>query len=64
MDFTEGNCSEVRFIALVVEQLGVETLSLKEQTPHFDFLGVDKYVYLDNKLNVDFGPQWRLGLLI
>ena len=54
IDFTEENYLEVRFIPLVVEELDIKTLSLKEQNPHVDFLGIEKYLFLDGKLDVDF----------
>ena len=45
VDFTENNCSKVRFIALAIEQMSIKILSLEEKNPHDDFLGVDKYLF-------------------
>ena len=55
IDFTEENYLKVKFIPLIIEELGVKTLSLEEKSPHVDFSWVDKYLLLDGKLDVDFG---------
>ena len=34
-----------------------QKLSLKEQNPHIDFLGIDKYLFLNGKLDVDLSPS-------
>ena len=57
VDFTEDNCSNVRFITLAIEQMGIKILSLEEKNPHVDFLGVDKYLFLDYKFDIDLVPS-------
>ena len=37
--------------------MGVKTLSLEEQNPHVDFLGVNKYIFPDDKFDIHFGPS-------
>jgi len=32
-------------------------LSLKEQNPHVNFLRVNKYIFHDDKFDIDFGPS-------
>ena len=37
IDFTEENYLKVKFIPLIIEELGVKTLSLDEKNSHVDF---------------------------
>ena len=37
--------------------MDIKKLSLKEQNPHVDFLGIDKYLFLDGKLDVVLSPS-------
>lgn len=37
IDFTEENYLKVKFIPLVIEELGEKTISLDEKYPHVDF---------------------------
>ena len=37
--------------------IGVNTLSFEEQNPQVDFLGVGKYIFLDDKFDRNFGPS-------
>ena len=57
VDFTEHNYSKVRFIALAIEQIGINILSLEEKNPHDDFLGVDKYLFPNYKFDIDLVPS-------
>ena len=60
IDFIDENYLEVRYIPLAIEELGVKTLFLNERNPHVDFLGIEKYLFSDGKLDVDFGPSMEI----
>ena len=60
VDFTENNCSKVRFIALAIEQMSIEILYLEEKNPHDDFLGVDKYLFPNYKFDIDLLPSFEI----
>ena len=46
IDFTEENYLKVKFIPLIIEELGVKTLSLEEKVLMLIFLGLTNIYFL------------------
>ena len=38
----------------------VVTLSLEEKNPYIDLLGIEKYLFPNDKLDIDFGPSMEI----
>lgn len=49
-----------KVVDITEERFIVITLFLHEQNPYVDFLGVENYLFPNDKLDIDFGPSMEM----